>query len=169
MAEGRQGMPEARVLSPDDFAAFCLPLIGKSVARLWRGYGSALFLECGSLSDGRVRRDGSRGNPVGEFTVMVEWSWRIEGKRRIICGSWSDEDRWLRGFRFVEGQSIRTISLVGRLAELDIEFGNGAHLVSFVTSEGDPEWGIIRHTESGVREVGFRSGRLLLKGRPKRA
>ncbi|HEY4010455.1 MAG TPA: hypothetical protein VGM11_09920 [Acidobacteriaceae bacterium] len=47
-----------------DFAEFVKPAVGLPVSHVWRGYGSAIFLELGKLSAGRVRRDGSRGTSV---------------------------------------------------------------------------------------------------------
>ena len=64
---------------------------GLVLAHVWRGHGSALFVELGALTP-RLRRDGSPGEPKGEIGLMIEWSWRIEDARSIICGSWSDED-----------------------------------------------------------------------------
>ena len=66
-----------------------IALVGMEVAHLWRGHGSAIFLEFGTLSPGSVRRDGSPGNPMGEITIGIEWSWRIENANSIVCGSWS--------------------------------------------------------------------------------
>ena len=111
------------------FRRFTEPVIGLPLSHLWRGYGSAIFLEFGLLSK-RFRRDGSDGNPVGELTLMIEWSWRIEGKRRIWCGSWSDEDRWPRAFARLSGTTIVSISLIGRLPEIDLALSNGLHVVS---------------------------------------
>lgn len=73
-----------KLLEPS-FNEFCAPLIGLTINNIWQGYGSAIFLEFGRLEI-RPRRDGSPGNPRGEWGLMVEWGWRIEGKRRIWCG-----------------------------------------------------------------------------------
>lgn len=74
-------------------AAFAAPLIGLPVAHSWRGYGSAIFLEFGALT-AQTRMNGTPANPRGEMGLMIQWSWRIEGRRSILCGSWSDEARW---------------------------------------------------------------------------
>lgn len=68
------------------FEAFASELIGMPVSRIWQRYGSAIFLEFGRLHSTR-KRDGQPGSPRGEWTLMIEWSWRVEGKRRIWCGS----------------------------------------------------------------------------------
>ena len=66
---------------------------GLTIAHVWRGHGSALFIELGALTP-TTRRDGSPGEPRGEISLMVEWSWRIEDGQSIAYGSWSDEDLW---------------------------------------------------------------------------
>jgi hypothetical protein len=37
---------------------------------------------------------------------MIEWSWRIEGKRRIWCGRWGDGERWPRAFGGIERAKV---------------------------------------------------------------
>ncbi|HTH96998.1 MAG TPA: hypothetical protein VL574_06235 [Stellaceae bacterium] len=119
-------------------------LVGLPVGHVWRGYGSALFLEFGALRP-RLRRDGSFGNPHGQISLMLEWSWRIEGRRRILCGSWSDKRRWPRVFNLVRGKTVESVTLFGRLAELDLGFSHGLHALSFMTADGDPAWILIRN------------------------
>ena len=59
-----------------DFELFSSPLIGLSVSRVWQGYGSAIFVEFGKLHS-TLARDGRPGSPRGEWTLFIEWSWRI--------------------------------------------------------------------------------------------
>ncbi len=65
------------VAATPDFSRFCSSLIGLPLSRIWQGYGSAIFLEFGDVQP-RRRRDGSPGNPRGQWTLRIEWSWRIE-------------------------------------------------------------------------------------------
>jgi hypothetical protein len=123
------------------FADFCLPLIGMPVNHVWRGYGSAIFLEFGKLRP-TIRLDGKRGNPSGEMSLMVEWSWRIEGVRSILCGSWSDEPLWPKTFAKLKKAKVTEVSLLGRLNEVDVKLSNKIHVVSFCTTEGSPQWTI---------------------------
>lgn len=68
---------------------------GMAVSHIWRGHGSALFIEFGELTSGtRKRGDGSPGPLEGQIGLMIEWSWRIEDERSIVCGSWSDDELW---------------------------------------------------------------------------
>jgi hypothetical protein len=142
-----------------DFGSFSAPMIGLPLSRLWQGYGSAIFLEFGSVQP-RRRRDGSPGNPRGEWTLMIEWSWRIEGKRRIWCGSWSDGERWPRVFARLQPATVTSISLVGRLPEISLSLSNGLHVMSMMTAEGDPAWALTRRQEGKSTSLHIRAGRL---------
>jgi hypothetical protein len=155
--------PSGKVI---DFASFTAPLIGLAVSHIWRGYGSAIFLEMGELRSGRIRRDGSEGNPADQWTLGIEWSWRIEGKRRIWCGSWSDESRWPRAFNRMKGRSITSVSLNGRLPEISVSFSNGLHLLSMMTAEGDPAWWITRRTLDCSESISVRAARLQVDSHP---
>lgn len=108
------------------FEAFRRALIGLKVSQVWRGYGSALFLEFGALtpSSGR-RRDGGERGSSGELTLMIEWSWRIEDIATIICGSWSEEHLWPPAFERLQGGEVVEARLFGRLPEISIGLSNG--------------------------------------------
>jgi hypothetical protein len=146
-----------------EFEKSIASITGLCVNHIWRGYGSAIFLEIGSLLPGRIRRDGTPGNPIGEFTVCIEWSWRIEGKRRIWCGSWTEEEKWPKTFARLTGSLVESVSLFGRIPEIDVGFSNGLHLLSMMTAEGDPEWGLIDRISSVSFDI--RAGRLKIDRR----
>jgi hypothetical protein len=95
---------------------------------------------------------------------MIEWSWRIEGKRRIWCGSWSDGERWPRAFARLQNGSVASIQLIGRLPELDLGLTNGLHLLSFMTAEGDPAWALIKRRDAASQSISVRAGRLHIEG-----
>src|SRR5262249_50399956 len=88
---GRQGQvgtkPESRSrLTRAAFAELVTAAQGLEVSHTWQGYGSAIFLELG-----RLRRAKGENNPHGEFSIMLEWSWRVESQRRVDFGSWSSD------------------------------------------------------------------------------
>ncbi|WP_244477526.1 MULTISPECIES: hypothetical protein [unclassified Rhizobium] len=116
-------------------------LISLPLSAVWRGHGSALFLEFGHLSP-QMKRNGSPANPQGDFTVMIEWSWRIENDDSILCGSWSDEENWDEIFRSLIGRKVQDISVFGRLPELAIALTGGRHVTSFMTADGQPAWAV---------------------------
>jgi len=150
------------VITRQDFEAFVSPLIGLPVSHIWNGYGSAIFLEFGLLTPStRRRRDGSPGNPKGQFTLMIEWSWRIEGKRRIWGGSWSEAEQWTKLLPRLKDANVISISLIGRLPEVAVALSNGLHLASFMTAEGDPEWAILTRRGDETFSVSVKAGRLV--------
>jgi hypothetical protein len=144
------------------FDRFRQDLIGLEVSHIWRGYGSALFVEFGALKpSSATRRDGSQGNPEGELTLMVEWSWRIENKTSVVCGSCSDESIWQPTFDSLKGQKVVNAWLFGRLPEVSIELTNDLFIVTFMTAEGDPEWAFgDRRGQEGSRWLSVRGGQL---------
>ena len=145
------------------FAPFEADLVGLPVSHVWRGHGSALFLEFGDLTPStRIRRDGSTGPPTGEITLMIEWSWRIEKPRSILGGSWSDERKWPGMFSKVQGGWVVGAKTFGALPEIEVSLSNGLRVVSFMTAEGQPEWSLICHG-SMQRTLGVRRGRLVVQ------
>lgn len=151
---------EAKKYGEPDFYSFTSSLVGLAISHIWRGYGSAIFLEIGGLRPGRIRRDGSEGNPSGEWTMAIEWSWRIEGKRRIWCGSWSEEERWPRAFARMSGQTVATIGLYGRLHEVEMTLSNGIRILSMMTAEGNPQWCLTRRANEDSISIFARAGRV---------
>jgi hypothetical protein len=156
-----------QIITSSEFETFTSSLIELALNHIWQGHGSAIFLEFGPLTQ-RQRRDGSVGNPTGEWTLAIEGSWRVEGKRLIWCGSWSDADRWPRAFARLLNAKAASISLTGRLPEIDLKLSNGLHVVSFMPAEGDPQWGLINHSKS-ANSIGVSAGRLIFEARESKA
>lgn len=150
-----------RILGPAEFESYSAPLVGLPLTRIWQGYGSAIFLEFGNVQP-RARRDGSPGNPRGEYTLMLQNGWRIEGKKRIWCGSWSDGERWPRAFKRIEGATVSSVNLFGRLPEMDLRLSNGLSVLSVTSLEGDPDWTLFQRSEGISNAVHIRAGQLRL-------
>jgi hypothetical protein len=112
-------------------------LCGATVSHAWRGYGSALFLELGKLEENPKRK-----NSFGEQTIMIEWSWRVEGKNSIIVGSWSENEDIDKVPELFIGKTLEKVEFFGRLPEISIKFNSALWLLSFMTEEGNPEWSI---------------------------
>lgn len=149
-------------MTQDEMAAFekfVGPLQGIQVSHVWRGYGSAIFLELGNLHPTRLS-SGKSGNDRGEMGLMIEWSWRIEGKRRIWCGSWSEDERLLPFLQRLLGRSVESVATFGRLPEIDMSFSGGLHLLSMMTAEGDPQWALFDRRGPVQISMGIRAGRL---------
>jgi hypothetical protein len=71
---------------------------------------------------------------------MIEWSWRIESARSILCGSWGDVKLWSKNFAKLKKAKVESVSLLGRLHEIDLHLSGRRHVVSFSTLEGYPHW-----------------------------
>jgi hypothetical protein len=84
------------------------PLVGLPLSRVWRSYGSAIFLEFGDLSP-RLKHNGCEAHAAGEMSLMIEGSWRIEDHASVRCGSWSDSS----ALQFPETPCKRTGSAEG--------------------------------------------------------
>ncbi len=121
-----------KITSREDALAFTKRFCGKIINRVWRGNGTAIFLEVGHLTDRK-----------GELTIMIEWSWRVEKHLNILFGSWSDESLLSDSLKKLKGLSVESISFQSRLPELVIELSNEFWVCSFSTVEGNPEWALI--------------------------
>jgi hypothetical protein len=144
------------------FEAFAAPLIGMRVSHVWQGHGSALFLEFGKLQ-ARTRTDGSVANPDGEMSLMIEWSWRIEGRRSILAGSWSEERKWRRAFTVLRGATVREAKLFGHIPEIEIVLSNDARLLSLMTAGGSPQWTLFDRRDAIVRSLQWSRGALRIE------
>ena len=123
------------------FDEFVNPMRGMPVSHAWRGHLSVIFFELGALTQGRTRKDGTAGNPVGEFTIHIEPNWRIEGRRSILCGSDDTTPAIERTLARTVGSTVEDISCVGRLPELNLQLSVGAFL-TFSAWKGQPNWTI---------------------------
>lgn len=143
-------------------ASFRDGLLGLPVAHVWRGYGTAIFLEFGPLSPSKKQRsDGSARNPEGEFGLMIEWSWRVESARKIRGGSWSDDETLLSLIADLVGRTVQDVSTFGRLPEIAFAFSGQRYLLSFMTEEGQPEWTIFDRRGPAKRCISCKRGQLV--------
>lgn len=132
----------------------------RAVGHVWRGYGSAIFLELGALTYS-TRADGRQGQPRGEVSIGIEWNWRFERPRSILGGTWSDERRWPGFFRSILGQTVRDLALLGTLPEIELTFSNGMRLRSFMNDAGQPQWSVIETRSSAARMWWVERGRVV--------
>lgn len=114
------------------------PLIGMKISHVWQGHGSAIFLEIGLLSNKE-----NQNNSRGEYTIMIEDSWRVEDKSKILFGSWSDPQNIEALLTSLKGNKINKIEVIGNLPELRVQLSSLDEIQSFSTTEGDPQWSIL--------------------------
>ena len=117
-------------------------ILGLPVSQVWRGHGSSIFLDFGKLS--RTSTKQQRPDHLqGEATLMIEWSWRIERPRSILCGSWSSERKWDKAFDHLLNSTVTSVQCFGRLPEISVGLSNGFFVASLMTAEGQPSWALI--------------------------
>ncbi|MGH6613742.1 hypothetical protein [Sphingomonas sp.] len=143
----------------EQFEILAAGLIGEPISHMWRGHGSAVFIEIGELSPW-TKNDGSPGDPEGRVLLGVEWSWRIQDEKSIRCGSWSDETLWEPGFDQLRGISIRDCTLFGALPEIQLTTQTGVSFMSFSTTDGQPQWRIVDRRGERNRWFTVRDGQL---------
>ncbi len=115
------------------------PLVGMTISRPWRGYGSAVFLELGYLSCRTVR---GRELKYGEASIDIQWDWRIESDFKVVCGSYNSAPDIESHIGELLGMSIAVITTIGQPPELTVELSNGLRLRSMAMVTGDPQWAI---------------------------
>lgn len=127
-------------ITADEFSGLVQPLLGLPVARAWRGIGSAIFLEIGELTETtRQHKDGSTVSRFqGEYTLMIEWSWRVERLRSIWFGSWNSQREIDNRLKKLVESTIENIGVEGRLPEIVISLSNKIWVHSFMTTDGRP-------------------------------
>lgn len=127
-----------RSITTEEFATAVRSLIGLEISRAWIGYGTAAVLELGALKD----ETGPDGQTIqkGEVTIMVGWSWRIEGPWSVLFGSTSSRRQVSEGLTGLQTSRLTNITLDGSLPELTLELSNGMRIRSFMSADGDPEW-----------------------------
>jgi hypothetical protein len=135
-------------------------LINLPVSHVWFGDHGALFLELGRLEpETRMRRDGSLRNPQGEVTIMADCDWRIESKLSILAGRGSSARR-LEGLpKVLLSNRVVSVTTLGVLPELFVEFTGKLRLLTFSKCEGQPDWSILFNTpKEGA--LGVQAGRV---------
>jgi len=143
------------------FHSFAATLMGLPISHVWHGYGSAIFIEIGELSP-QTGQDGSPGNPEGEVSFGVDWSWRIEDQTAIRCGSWSEEALWEPAFDTLRNARIAGCELFGTLPEVVITTDSGIRFLSFSTTDGQPQWHLVDRRDGLERWFTVRDGQLHL-------
>ena len=123
-------------------------LIGRELSHIWRGYGTALFLEFGRLQNvvlnGRPLRQ-----PVGDMNIGLGCTWRIEDGVTILAGSNGEEEGWPAVFRGLLGCKVTDVMLQGRIPELVLDLDNGCRLQTFTDYDDSPDWTIAERVADG--------------------
>ena len=134
-----------RSLSSAQFVEITRPLLGRTISWTWRGHGSAIFFEIGELTQYESQRKNGevRVHSVGEITLMIEWSWRVENLRSIDFGSFNTKRQIESGIQKLQNSTIESIELEGRIPEVVVGLSCGRWVHSFATVESQPQWSLL--------------------------
>ena len=124
-------------ITEDEAKSFIQVLVGREVTHVWRGYGTAIFIEIGKL----IKKE-DRKNPDGEFTIAIEGTWRVEEGNEIIIGTDEDDAKLNKIFTIFKNLEVTNLNFFARLKEIEIEFNKDLWLSSFEMIGGDPQWSI---------------------------
>lgn len=149
-------------MSENYFEKYKSTLLSMPLSNAWNGYGSAIFLEFGSLS--LVKKNGEkRNNARGDITIMIEWDWRAEKELSIICGSSVESDKIESFLSTLVGSKMTELTTTGKLPELEIKLSNGITLKSFMTDIGQPEWAFFDHRKNSFPTLAVEDGLISLQ------
>jgi len=126
-------------------------IIGMEVTNSWKGYGSVIFIELGTLHD--AKNGNKLNNASGEYTIMVEWDWRIELERKILFGSSSEDKAIEAGLNQIIGHKISAVNITNHIPELEVTFSNNSMLRTFMTNEDDPQWAIMDYLSEENQKI----------------
>lgn len=122
-------------ISADNFEKLTLTLIEKPITHVWRGHGTAIFIEFGRLTESSKSQ-----NPKGEYSLMIEWSWRVESKKSILFGSFSEDKEISDQLQKLKNNIVTDVSLFDRIPEICIGLNKERWIKSFATQSGNPQW-----------------------------
>ena len=147
------------------FRVFTQDLIGLPVSHIWRGHGSAIFIEFGELTPSKlIRRDGSTGNAKGQFSLMIDADWRLERGNNILCGSTSDDQVIDAQLPLLRGSVAEKADVVDRLPELLLKLKTGTYISTFKSDEISSEWALAdRRSGPPTRWLTVKDGELQIE------
>src|ERR1700694_3988693 len=112
------------------------PIVGQSVSHAWQGYAGVLFFEFGKLSPAEYTlRDGSPGQPSGEFTLTTMESfaaWKLLMHGKEITTTTSDA-QFRHSARFIKrliGRRLQTFAIDAASLSTRLNFSNGLVLTT---------------------------------------
>lgn len=114
------------------------------VSHVWFSDHSICYLELGALAPGRMRKNGTVGNPRGEATVFMGYDWFIKGSdfefsRKDLH---PQQDKLDALTNKIVGASIESASLSEGGNELEISLSVGYTIASISPDNDGPDWSV---------------------------
>ncbi|TGL59005.1 hypothetical protein EHQ58_10000 [Leptospira ognonensis] len=91
-------------ISLDEFKNKINTVVNLPINLAWQGYGSAIFLELGTIQDFKGLR---QNHKKGESCIQIEWDWRVEYKTKVLFGSSNQIPEIGDGIKKLIGTSIK--------------------------------------------------------------
>ncbi|XLZ68564.1 hypothetical protein ABT364_18715 [Massilia sp. SR12] len=118
-------------------------LPGMRVSHVWFSDHSICYLELGGLEPGRIRPNGTVGNPRGEVTVFLGYDWLVtsaghQKSRKEIHMHEADLNALTEK---VIGATIKSATLSESTNELEISLSTGDMLAT-ISSDNETDWDI---------------------------
>jgi hypothetical protein len=85
-----------------------------------------------AVSDGKTEK--------AEACISIDWDWRFEDDRRIICGSSNSGPKISAFLATIEQLTISAVEIEGSPHELVVTLSNGVRLRSMAMVCGHPQW-----------------------------
>jgi hypothetical protein len=137
---------DSRIITHALFQQITEPLLNLEMRQPRPGVANTLLADFGSLSP--VRYVTPKPRKRGQASILIEPSWRIETRKKILVGSDSDEPRVKRILKQLENARITEVRVEGDLPELVLEFEDKWILRSFGAMETRPHWALFFRDES---------------------
>ncbi len=115
------------------------PLFAQPISRAWKGYGTAIFLEIGKLTQIDALPD---QDAKGEFSIYIGWDWRVEDGARVRFGSANTRSEMASGLATLVGLTLSGLAIQGPVPEIVLTLSNGQRLISAAMATDVSEWSI---------------------------
>ena len=83
-----------------------------------------------------------RHHTRGEYCIIVYWDWRVEKDDTVLFGSSNNSAEIDQNLAHLQGATITSLELSGKVPELTVNFIDGQCLKSMIMVSGHPQWNI---------------------------
>lgn len=115
-----------------------------SLSHIWFSDHSFAYIELGTLSSGRIPRNGSAGNPVGEVTVFLGYDWSAKrGALEIFRKEFHAHTNYRNALAArIVGATIESACLAAHGLQIEIGTSTGDTLTSASSKGEEPDWDV---------------------------
>lgn len=136
------------------------------MSHIWFSDHSICYLELGALAAGRVRSNGSIGNPVGEVTVFLGYDWEAKSSELNVTRKFYHTHKCERDTleARIRGATVSSATLSEQGLKIQICLSSGVTLSSASPEDEEPDWDV---GFNGYRDawLGIEGGKLHFRTR----